>query len=262
MAYRTIRLHRDERGVATLWLAQPAKHNILGAESIAELTDAADRLAAEESLRCVVLTGEGESFCAGGDLSWMRAQIDGSRAERRAEAGKLAAMLGRIHALDLPVIARVNGQAYGGGLGLISVADIAIGAETARFGLTETRLGLIPATIAPYVIARLGPARAGEIFASSRRFGAEEAVRLGLLTRSATPETLDPTVEAEIAPYLQAAPGAVRDAKRLLRRLSPPIAPEAVEASVAALADRWETAEAQAGVTAFLEKRPMPWSAG
>ena len=164
MSYQTIRLSTDTRGVATLTLNRPEKHNSMSARMISELTDAAATLAADRRLRAVVLTGEGESFCAGGALAWMKEQFNADRATRIAEARHLANMLGALNTLPQPVIGKINGQAYGGGMGMMSVCDVAIGADHAKFGFTETRLGLIPATISPYVIARMGEAYARRVF--------------------------------------------------------------------------------------------------
>ena len=260
MTFETIRLDFDPRGVATLTLTRPGKHNAMNAAMIAELTRAAAELSARQGLRAVVLAAEGRSFCAGGDLGWMREQMQADRPTRMAEARRLADMLGALDALALPLIARVQGQAFGGGIGLISVADVAIVARPGRFALTETRLGLIPATIGPYVLARLGPARTREVFATGRAFDADGAVRLGLAARAVAADALDDAVEAEIAPVLSAAPGAVAAAKGLLRRLSPPVTADTVEASVVALADQWETEEAAAGIAAFFEGRVPPWA--
>ena len=258
---QTIRMETDERGVAFLTLARADKHNALSSEMIAELTEAAAAIAADAGVRVVVLSGDGESFCAGGDLGWMRAQFDASREARMAEARKLAAMLGALNGLPQPLIGRVNGQAYGGGMGLMSVCDVAIAADHARFGFTETRLGLIPATISPYVIARMGEGAARRVFMSARLFGAEEAAALGLASRAVPRGDLDQAVEAEIAPYLAAAPGAVARSKRLTRMLGAPLDPEIIEATVEALADAWEDAEAHEGVAAFFEKRKPAWKA-
>jgi len=262
MAYETIRIAADARGVATLTLARPGKHNAMNATMIAELAAAAAELSARPGLRAVVLAAEGRSFCAGGDLGWMRDQMAADRATRMAEARRLADMLGALDTLPLPLIARVEGQAFGGGIGLISVADIALVARPGRMALTETRLGLIPATVAPYVVAKMGPARSREVIATGRGFDADGAVRLGLAARAVEPDEMDTALEAEIAPVLAAAPEAVAAAKRLHGRLSGTITPEAVEASVTALADRWESPEAEAGIAAFFEKRPPPWAAG
>jgi methylglutaconyl-CoA hydratase len=259
MGFRTIRVETDARGVATLTLARPEKHNALGAEMIGELAESARLIATDTAIRAVVLTGDGESFCAGGDLGWMRQQMEADRQTRIAEALSLARMLKALNDLPKPLIARVNGQAYGGGIGMISVCDAAIAADEAKFGLTEVRLGLIPATISPYVVARLTPPRAREVFFSGRIFGAEEAVRIGLVSRTTAADTLDAAVEAEIAPYLAAAPSAVAAAKALVHRFSPPIGESELQATATALADQWETSEAAEGIAAFFDRRPPPW---
>jgi len=257
--FQTIRLECDARGVATLTLDRPDKHNALNATMIADLAAAARQIAADPAVRVVVLSGAGASFCAGGDLGWMRQQMEADRATRIAEALTLARMLRMLNELPKPLIARVNGQAYGGGIGMISVCDASVAAQGAKFGLTEVRLGLIPATISPYVVARLSPPRAREVFFSGRVFGAEEALRIGLITRAVAPEALDAAVEAEIAPYLSAAPGAVAASKALVRRFSPPIGEAELEATAAALADQWETAEADEGIAAFFARRAPGW---
>ncbi len=261
MSFETIRLATDARGVATLTLARPEKHNALSAKMIAELSEAAAAIAADAAIRAVILTGEGESFCAGGDLGWMREQFEASREQRMAEARKLAAMLGALNALPQPLIGRVNGPAYGGGMGMMSVCDVTVCADHGRFGFTETRLGLIPATISPYVIARMGEGMARRVFMSSRLFGAAEAERLGLAARVVPAAELDAAVEAEVAPYLVVAPGAVARSKRLARMLGPKLDPETVEATIAALADAWESPESHEGVAAFFEKRKPNWRA-
>lgn len=258
----TIRITQDARGVAVLELHRPDRHNAMSATMIAELTEAAAQLGADPSVRVVVLAAAGESFCAGGDLGWMREQMQADAPTRSAEARKLARMLGALNELPKPVIARVQGQAFGGGLGLISVSDIAVGVEGARFGLTETRLGLIPATIGPYVAARIGTAAARRVFFSARIFGADEAARLGFLSQVVAPEALDAALEAEIAPFLACAPGAVAEAKALLRRLGPPLDESMIELSIAALARQWESEEAREGVAAFFARRPAAWVGG
>jgi methylglutaconyl-CoA hydratase len=260
MSDPTVTLDVDPRGVATLTLSRPDRHNVLSAAMCDALSAAAARLNADAGVRAVVLTGAGASFCAGGDLAWMRAQIEADRATRLAEARRLAGMLQALNTLDRPLIARVNGAAYGGGVGLMAVCDAVVAVEGARFGLTETRLGLIPATISPYVIARIGEGRARSVFFSARIFDAVEARDLGLVTRIAAADALDDAVAAEAAPYLAAAPGAVTAAKRLARSLGPTIDAAVIEASIARLADAWETDEAREGVAAFLDKRPPPWS--
>ncbi|MGY6635344.1 MAG: crotonase/enoyl-CoA hydratase family protein [Alkalilacustris sp.] len=257
---RTVRVATDDRGVSTLTLDRSERHNALSAEMIAELHEAADRLGRDPAVRVVVLTGAGESFCAGGDLGWMKAQMDADGPARAREARRLAEMLSALNTLPKPLIGRVQGQAFGGGVGLISVCDVAVGVAGARLGLTETRLGLIPATIGPYVVARLGEAMARRVFMSARRFDAEEAVGLGLLVSAVPPEALDDAIEAEVAPYLQTAPGAVAEAKALVRRLGPPIDDAVIAASIDALVRRWESPESAEGIAAFFERRAPSWA--
>ena len=226
---------------------------------MSDLTQAARALAQDDTVRVVVLRGAGKSFCAGGDLNWMRAQMEADGDTRMAEAQRLADMLWTLNSLPKPLIGAVQGNAFGGGVGMAAVCDVALGASHAKFALTETRLGLIPATIGPYVIARLGEGAARRVFMSGRVFDADEAVRLGLLAQSVPADALDAAVEAEVAPYLSCAPGAVAAAKALARQLGQGITREQVAHSVAALREQWETAEAREGVAAFFDKRPAFW---
>jgi methylglutaconyl-CoA hydratase len=257
--FETITVETDPRGVATLTLARAEKHNAMSAQMLAELTQAAADLGADDAVRVVVLTGAGKSFCAGGDLEWMRAQRDMAADVRAAEAGKLAAMLGALNTLPKPLIGRVQGNAFGGGVGMACVCDVSIGVDTLKMGLTETRLGIIPATIGPYVLARMGEGRARRVFMSGRLFGAEEAVDLGILAKAVAVEDLDAAVEAEVVPYLSCAPGAVAAAKQLARDLGPRIDADVVAHTIAALSARWETEEAAEGIGAFFDKRKAAW---
>lgn len=249
----------DARGVAWVRLNRPDRHNAMDAAMIGELTEAADRLGHDPAVRVVVLTGAGRSFCAGGDLAWMQAQMRADAQARAQGAQSLADMLGALDRMPKPLIARVQGPAFGGGLGLISVCDVAIGVEGARFGLTEVRLGLIPATIGPYLVARMGAAQARRVFFSGRVFDAAEAVALGLLARAVPDAMLDTAVEAEIAPYLAAAPGAVAAGKRLVADLARPVDDAQIAQTVAALIARWESPESAEGISAFFEKRKPRW---
>ena len=260
MAQTLIRTETDARGVARLTLTRGDKHNALSAEMMTELQAAAAALARARDVRVVVLAAEGRSFCAGGDLRWMQAQRDMDTATRRIESARIAQVLGALAALPQPLIGRIHGNAFGGGVGLAAVCDVAVGAAGAKMGLTETRLGLIPANIGPYVVARMGAARAREVFMSSRIFDAEEAVRLNLLARVVGPEALDDAIEAEVAPYLSCAPGAVTDAKRLLGDIAGRVSEADVAHAVDALATRWETDEAAEGLSAFFDKRSPRWA--
>ncbi|WP_299962768.1 crotonase/enoyl-CoA hydratase family protein [uncultured Roseobacter sp.] len=259
--FETLELEKDARGVASLRLNRPEKHNAMSARMLEELSQAAAELGADPSVRVVVLSGTGRSFCAGGDLAWMAAQREMDGPARMAEARKLADMLGALNALPKPLIGAVQGNAFGGGVGLACVCDVAVAAQGARFGFTETRLGLIPATIGPYVLARMGEGRARRVFMSSRLFDAAEAVDLGILARAVPEEALAAAVEAEVAPYLACAPGAVAAAKALARDLGARVDAAQVERSVAALAAQWETPEAAEGIAAFFDKRKASWVA-
>ncbi len=258
--FDTITIATDGRGVARLTLNRPGKHNTLSAQMIAELRQAAEQLGADPAVRVVVLAAKGDSFCAGGDLEWMRAQIAGDATSRRAGATGLAMMLHALDTMPKPLVGRIHGPAFGGGVGIMSVCDLTIGSSGARFGLTETRLGLIPATIGPYVIARIGVTAARRHMLASRLFCAEEALRIGLLSTLCEPEDLDASVEAEVAPFLACAPGAVADAKALIRRLSPPIDKALIDATVGLLVSRWESAESAEGIAAFFERRKPDWA--
>ncbi len=258
--YETLVLSVDARGVATLRLNRPDQHNTLSGRMIADLTEAAAALAADAAVRVVVLTGTGGSFCAGGDPEWMKAQVAGDAGSRRAAATGLAMMLHALNGLPKPLIGRVNGAAYGGGVGLLAVCDAAIGVQDALFGLTETRLGLIPATIGPYVLARIGGTVARRYLMASRVFGAQAAVDMGLLAGVVAPEALDGAVEAEVLPYLACAPGAVAEAKSLIRRLAGAPDEALIAETIERLVRRWETAEAAEGIAAFLEGRKPEWA--
>lgn len=258
---KTIRIETDARGVARLILARPEKHNSMNAEMIGELTDAAGRLAADTAVRVVVLTGEGASFCAGADLGWMREQFEATRAQRMSEARKLAVLLKALNELPKPLIGRIQGQAFGGGVGLMAICDVAIAADTAKFGLTEVRLGIIPATIGPYVLARMGEGKARRVFMSGRIFAAAEAKELDLVAKVVGASELDEAVDAEVKPYLSASPAAVASAKALARTLGPRIDDAVIHPTIARLADAWETPDAQEGIGAFFEKRKPEFDA-
>ncbi|WP_208352058.1 crotonase/enoyl-CoA hydratase family protein [Pseudaestuariivita rosea] len=253
MSFQTIKVQTDARGVATLTLARPDKHNAMSAQMIADLTQAAGDLGADPAVRVVVLTGQGKSFCAGGDLAWMQAQMAADAETRFTEARKLALMLKALNDMPKPLIGRLQGNAFGGGVGLAAVCDIAIGGSGLKMGLTEVRLGLIPATIGPYVVARMGAANARRVMLSGRLFEADEAAAMGLLARVS--DDLDAAVEAEIEAHLHALPGAVADTKALIARLGPVVDHAVIDDTIHALVQRWDSDEAKTEVSAFLSKR-------
>ncbi|MDG1471648.1 MAG: crotonase/enoyl-CoA hydratase family protein [Ascidiaceihabitans sp.] len=257
--FKTLDLDVDARGVATLTLNRAEKHNALSAVMLAELTQVAHDLGVDDAVRVVVLTGAGRSFCAGGDLAWMQEQMASDPETRGREAAKLAHMLQAMNTMPKPLIGALQGNAFGGGVGMASVCDVAIGVDSLRMGFTETRLGIIPATIGPYIIARMGEGRARRVFMSSRLFGAQEAVDLGLLARAVPAVDLPAAIEAEVEPYLSCAPGAVASAKALTRALGPHIGEDTIAMTIAALKSRWETDEAAEGIGAFFDKRKAAW---
>lgn len=260
MTFETLDITRDADDVATITLNRPERRNALSATMITELTAAAAQLDADPTVRAVILRGAGKSFCAGADLDWMMAQIAADRATRIAQARKLALMLQALNIMGKPLIGLVHGAALGGGMGVMAVCDSVIAVAGTRFGFTETRLGLVPATISPYVLARMGEGAARRVFMSSRLFGPEEAARLELIARCVTAEEAEAALAEEIAPYLDVAPGAVRRAKALARRLGPTIDAATIDATIEELADAWESEEARVGIRAFLDKVDPPWS--
>ena len=260
MTYETITLQEDAQGVATLTLNRPDKRNAMNSQMCVELSAAATEINASATTRVVILTGAGESFCAGGDLEWMRAQFDADRETRISEARKIATALYDLNTLEKPLIGRINGTAMGGGLGLVSICDAAIMNEDAKCGFTETRLGLVPATISPYVMARMGEGAARRVFMSARIFDGWEAQSLGLVAKAVPQDALDFAIEEEYRPYLGCAPEAVTTAKKLARSLGTRIDEDIIERTIALLADTWETQSAQEGIKGFFEKAPPAWA--
>lgn len=257
--FETLLLDVDARGVARLTLNRPDTHNALNAMLIAELRRAADWLASAPGLRALVLTGAGQTFCAGGDLGWMQSNISKTRSQRVAESSELAYMLRALNDLPLPVIGRINGPAYGGGVGMMSVCDITIAVDTGVYCLTEVRLGLLPANIAPYVVARMGEANARRTFLTARRMSAADAQRLGLISEVVSADQLDAAVESELADLLQCAPGAVAATKKLVAYVHTHDLPTNMIYAADKLADAWETDEGSEGITAFFAKRKPSW---
>ncbi len=256
----SILLSTDARGIATLTLDRPALRNAFDDALIRDLTDAFARIAADDAVRVLVLTGAGTAFSAGGDLTWMRRMAGYSEAENYADAMALAGMLRALDTLPKPTIARVNGAAFAGGVGLICCCDIAVAAAGAIFSISEVRLGLVPATIGPYVVAAIGARAARRYCLTGETFPADIAQAIGLVHEVVPAETLDAAVERIAVSLLQGAPGAERRAKRLIAE----VAGRAIDADVMALtartiAEARASAEGREGVTAFLDKRPPAW---
>ena len=260
MAYEAITLDVDKRGVALITLNRPERHNALNRKMIAELHEVALKLADDDDVRVVVLTGNGKSFCAGGDLGWFRDTLAMDRKGRIAESRALAEMLHALDQLPKPLIGRINGAAYGGGTGMVSVCDVAVTDSAARFGLTEVRLGLIPANISPYVIARIGAARSRSVMLSGKLFGAEQACILGLVDQ--VTDSLDTATEAQVTVHLEASLSAVAATKKLIAFVDSHDIEASKEYTSEALADAWETDDGREGIASFLAKRLPGWRSG
>ncbi len=252
-------------GVAYLTLDRPQVHNAFDDALISELTDVLRRLDADAGTRAVVLSGSGSTFSAGADLNWMRAMASAGESENHADAMRLATLMRTLDELGKPTLARVNGSAYGGGVGLIACCDIAIGVPEAKFALSEVKLGLVPAVISPYVAAAIGARQARRFFLSGEIFDATEAQRIGLLHAVVPGAALDAAVERQLHWLGKGAPRAQAEAKALLRRGAGDVARarDAIDLDNAALIARLRVSpEGQEGLQAFLDKRPPRWISG
>ena len=248
--------------VVRLRLNRPELHNAFDAGLIGELTAALDGLAADAAVRVVVLEAAGASFSAGADLNWMRGMAQAGEAENRDDALALARLMRTLDELPKPTIARVHSAAFGGGVGLVACCDIAIGVPEAKFGLTESKLGLLPAVISPYVIAAIGPRQARRWFASAEFFGADVALQIGLLHQVVAAEQLDAAVQRQIDLLLKAGPVATAKAKTLVREVAHRSDRDALDAANADLIARLRVSpEGQEGIGAFLDKRSPAWTA-
>lgn len=260
--FESLLLTVDQRGVARLTLNRPDKHNALNGVMIRELREAIAVLAEDETVRAVILSGAGKSFCAGGDIDWFKANAASNRAVRISESSELAHMLNELNTLPKPLIGRIQGSAYGGGVGMISVCDIAVGDDAARFGLTEVRLGLIPANISPHVVNRIGVANSRATMLSGALFNAERAVQYGLLNEAVTTDKLDARINEIIDDHLEAALGAVAETKRLIAYVATHNMDDNMIYTADRLADAWETGEGSTGIKCFLGKTLPPWRSG
>lgn len=259
--YTRIRVDRDARGVATLTMDRPEVRNAFDARLIAELHDAAVALGADPGVRVVVLTGAGAVFSAGADLNWMGSMKDWTFSENVADSQRMNDMFRSLYDLPKPLVGRVNGHALGGGTGLTAVCDIAVAAHGALFGFTEVVLGLVPAVISPYVVRKVGRSFARAVFVTGERFGAERALRAGLVHEVVASEDLDGAVEAAVQRCLRAGPVAAAAAKRLPDLALRPL-DEATAETPGITAELRVADEAQEGMQAFLDKRRPAWAPG
>jgi methylglutaconyl-CoA hydratase len=257
----TIEFDVDARGIARLTLARPQAHNAMNGTMYDEAREAIGRCNSDARIRALVLSGKGSSFCSGGDLKYQQVQAERPQSERIQEASKLAYWLREIDTLSKPVIGRINGPAYAGGLGLIAVCDIAIGVDTSVFAITEARLGLLPGMISPYVVRRIGVPAARRLFLTGRRISASEAVAIDLLTEAVPESELDEAVDREVEMILQCAPGALAASKRLIEYVSTHTAADNLIYTVDRVAEMWAWEEAAEGIRSFIEKRRPLWAA-
>jgi methylglutaconyl-CoA hydratase len=247
--------------IAIVTLNRPEVHNAFDETLIAELTAALAVLDADEAVRAVVLRGAGKGFCAGADLNWMKKMAGFSRAQNLADARALARMLATLRGITKPTLARVHGNVFGGGVGLVACCDIALGDHDAIFALSEARLGLIPATVAPYVIEAIGARQASRYFLTAERFTAAEALRIGLLHDLAPPGQLDARVSEFLGALLAAGPRAQAECKALIRALAHrKIEARTIEDTARRIARIRVSPEAKEGIAAFLGRRSAAWA--
>ena len=256
----TLDIRRPTPFVAEVWLNRPEVRNAFNDSVIAELTLAFEQLGSDPDLRVVVLGGHGKAFCAGADLSWMRAMAGYSWEDNQADAARLAKMLWTIYGCPVPVVGRIHGDCYAGGVGLAAVCDVLVAAEGVNFCLSEARLGLLPATIAPYVIKALGEQASRRYFTTAERFDAAQAKALGLVHEVVAAEAMDTKVAEIVAALVANGPAAVRACKRLVQDVAGrPIDATLREDTARRIADIRASPEGRDGVQAFLDKRDPAW---
>lgn len=250
---------RQEGPVMWVSLNRPESHNAMNPGLIMELTAVFRSLPHQPDVRVVVLTGNGRSFCAGADLAFMRAAADYTFAENVADGEAIFDLMTAVDTCPLPVVGRINGAAIGGGVGLVSCCDIVVAVERAKFAFSETRLGIVPAVISPFVLAKIGVNNGRELFLTGERFSAERARQMGLVQHVVAEDELDTAVAERIASLLQAAPGAQAAAKELIRAVA--YQPQAVMRDYTArlIAERRASDEGREGMSSFLEKRAPQW---
>lgn len=253
----------DDRGVATVAMNRPAVHNAFNSDLVKALREAFERLGGQDGVRAVLLKGEGKSFSAGADLDWMKEAAGYSERQNHQDAQRLSEMLHTLNTCPKPTIAMIQGAALGGGAGLVACADIAIAVRDARFGFSEVRLGLTPATISPYVLAKIGESAARRFFLTAERFNAETAREIGLVHETVGSEgDLITAAERAVAELLNGAPGALAAAKDLIAAVKHrPADAELRDETARRIAARRASDEGKEGIAAFLEKRKADWVA-
>jgi methylglutaconyl-CoA hydratase len=257
--FQTILMALDNK-IARIIFNRPDVHNAFNATMISEIADALDRIKSDRSVHVVVLTGKGKSFCAGADINWMREIIHYTYEQNLEESLQLAEVLHKLYTLPKPTVAMVNGTAIGGGNGFLSACDIAIAAEEAKFGLSEVKIGLVPAAISPYVIRKIGESKAREYFLTGKRITAFMAQEIGLINEVVPGGQLEEKVEELVGLLLTSGPEALANCKELIFRVPQMSLEEAKDFTARMIANLRISEEGQEGMTSFLEKRKPKWS--
>ena len=250
---------KKEGAVLTVWLNRPLSHNALTPEMVLGLTAVFQDVNDRDDIRVVVLSGNGSSFCAGADLSFMQAAADYSFDDNVSDGETIFDLMQAIDSCRKPVVGRVNGAAIGGGVGLVSCCDSVVAVERAKFAFSEVRLGILPAVISPFVIAKIGPANSRELFLTGERFSAEQAKQIGLLQHVVAEEALDEKVAERVEALLQGAPGAQAAGKELIRAVAFQEKTAVRDYTSNLIAQRRASAEGKEGMSSFLEKRKPRW---
>lgn len=257
----TVRISTRRLGVAQVTMDRPAVFNAFDEAMIGELDAAFAQLAADEQVRVIVLAGEGKHFSAGADLQWMQRASQASTDWNLQDARRFAAMLARIDTCPKPTVARIQGAALGGGVGLACACDIAVASSDASFAVSEARFGILPSVIGPYLTNAVGKRQARRLALTAERIGAAEAQHISLVHQVVPAETLDAAVDQAVAALCRGGPQAHREIKQLFAHLAPgPVTPEVIELTAQTISRVRGTAEAREGFAAFLAKRPAPWS--
>ena len=251
----------ESEGVVSIGLNRPDVHNAFNDILIREMVELFDGFEGREDLRAIVLRGDGKNFCAGADLNWMAGMVDYDRNENIRDSAELAKMFATINESPVPVIGRIQGAAIGGGVGLVAVCDIVIAETASKFGLSEVKLGILPAVISPYVIRKIGETHARALFLTGERFGVERARAIGLVHHVADGlEELDRAVERVVGDLKTSGPQAVRECKRLIEHVAHSELADAIPYTIEAIAERRISSEGQAGMKAFLDREKPPWA--
>ncbi len=258
MDYETLSYHRKTK-LGEIVFSRPEIHNAFNSRMIEELYDVFERIHKDRSIRVVVLTGEGKSFCAGADLNWMRAVQDYNYEKNFSESMQLADVFHKIYTCPKPVIGKINGAAIGGGTGFVAVCDIAIASSEAIFSFSEVKIGVVPACISPYVVKRVGEGRAREFFLTGERISAERAYETGLVNRVVPPEDLDDEVDTMVRQLLSSGPEAIMRCKELLADIADKDMQDAKVYTAKFIANLRKSDEGQEGMDAFLNKRKPNW---